>query len=610
MSARYLETNLKRLLTDEHAAERLRDAYRDDFPEIRIAKGGLPIPVVDRKCLHSPYDPVTEAARWVESLAMKPDENVYYVVGGLGFGYHLTELLKLIPAERITVIEKDLSLLASALANCPPEIFPAGFRLILGKTPTQAFNLIKARLTENEPGIKYIEHPASSRAFPEYYGILSGIFRVQESSRRGGYKILLVSPLYGGSLPVAKYVQRAFIALGHRCEILDNSVFYPGMEHLEGLTSNRQHQGQLRGLLTALLAESITARAVEMRADLVLGLAQAPFSVEVLKELKNVGIRTAFWFIEDGQLFRYWEQFAPHFDRYFVIQKGEFASKLKSVGCQNPYYLPLGADPQIHYPLDLTPEEQEFFGSELSHVGAGYHNRRQFFAGLLDLNFKLWGSDWENPGALGQVLQRNGQRVSTEESVKIFNASRININLHSSTYHEGIDPFGDYLNPRIYEIASCGAFQLVDPREYLFESFEKETEVVTFSSLKDLREKAEYYLSKPLERLEIAATARDRVLAEHTYSHRMLELLGAIAGENPDWAPRSGGLPTAEEIMAQSGAESELGRLMSRFVGRGALTLEDVACEIEKSEGEMNRTEAMILLLNEFRRWGQEKGVL
>jgi hypothetical protein len=49
---------------------------------------------------------------------------------------------------------------------------------------------------------------------------------------------------------------------------------------------------------------------------------------------------------------------------------------------------------------------------------------------------------------------------------------------------------------------------------------------------------------------------------------------------------------------------------MQRFEGSGPMTLEDISTEIEKAEGELTRTEAMILLLNEFRRWGLEKGVL
>jgi spore maturation protein CgeB len=439
---------------------------------------------------------------------------------------------------------------------------------------------------------------------------LEGIFRSQETTRRGGYKILLISPLYGGSLPITNYVQRALNALGHRCEVLDNTPFFPGFQHLKTLTSNRGHEARLEAGLNALLAESVTAKALEVRADMVLWMAQSPAIPEVIHELQNGGIRTAFWFVEDYLTLNYWQALAPHLDNFFIIQRDEFVEKLQEIGCENPYYLPVAADPEVHRPLELTPREREVYGSDLSHVGAGYHNRREFFNGLLDFDFKIWGNEWEHSGPLMRVVQRGGARVPTEEIVKIFNAAKININLHSSTYHSGVNPFGDFLNPRTYEIASCGAFQLVDERAYLPENFVPDEEVATFKSRQEFRDKAKYYLDHEDERLEIAAAGRARVLAEHTYQHRMLELMGVLCGRYPDWKPKGGDLPTAEELIQQAGEDSELARVMQRFVGRGPLTLDGVAGEIEREKGELTRTEAMILLLNEFRQWGIEKGVV
>ena len=118
MTAQYLEANLKRIaLRDKELAELLGNNYRPDYPEIRASKDGSPIPVVDRKSLHSTYDPVAEAQKWLESLTIKADRQDLYVLGGVGFAYHLQELLKVVPAERLVVIEKDAALFAAALAH-------------------------------------------------------------------------------------------------------------------------------------------------------------------------------------------------------------------------------------------------------------------------------------------------------------------------------------------------------------------------------------------------------------------------------------------------------------------------------------------------------------
>ena len=611
MLGKYLEINLKRLCAwDESLARILRESFNPNYPALRFTKDEQPIPVVLNKSLHSTYDPQSEALRWVQSLKLSGLQDSLLVVGGLGFGYHLTELAEAVSADRLLVVEPDAGLAAAALACRPPAAFPDGLQLIVEKSPVLAYQRIQEVARSNHLNIEFIGHPASLSVSSEYLNTLAGIMRSQQVARRGGYKILLVSPLYGGSLPVTDYVQRALKSLGHRCEVLDNTIFYPGLKHLQDISSNRAHRAQLQGLLTTLLAESVTARAMEMRADLVLGVAQAPFTPEVLQELRQAGILTAFWFIEDGELFPYWKAFAPHFDHYFAIQKGEFIEQLKAAGCRRPHYLPLAADPEIHRPLELTSEEMEKFGSDLSHVGAGYYNRRQLFPALLDYSFKLWGNDWEDSGALLNVLQRDGARLSTEETVKVFNASRININLHSSTYHEAVNAQGDFVNPRTFEVAACGAFQLVDERRLLAENFLVGEEVATFSDAPQLREKIDHYLASPHERIQMAEAARCRVLREHTYRHRMLELMGAISGSHPEWTPHAGGLPSAEEIIRESGAESELGKVMTRFMGRGPLTLEDVSQEIERGGGNLSETEAAILLLNEFRRWGLEKGAL
>lgn len=611
MPTNRFESNLKRL--EQKNPELVGILRGSETPlglEIRFSRSGLPVPILNQRSVHSVYDPRQEAGKWAESLRLVRDNRKRYVLGGFGFGYHVAEILKRIHPEQLIVVEPNLLLFRAALEHCPEEFFPAHLRILTGGNALDVYQALWAEIRQAGLSCEYIEHPASCRLLPEFHSTLAGIIRLQSHTATGGFKILIVSPLYGGSLPIAQYLHRAFLSLGHRSEVLDNSIFYAGLRHLEALTSRKNHQAQLRGLLTALLAESITARALEIGADLVVGLAQAPFTADVLKELKTAQIETAFWFVEDGELFPYWRTFAPLFDHYFVIQKGEFLNQLKSAGCPHPHYLPLAADPFIHQPLQLTEEEIAEFGSDVSHVGAGYHNRRNAFLSLLDFNFKLWGNDWENPGSLAQVLQRRGERISTEDSVRIFNASKININLHSSTYLESVNPFGDFLNPRTFEIASCAAFQLVDERAYLGECFTLEQEIAAFRNLQEMREKIVYYLAHPEERREIALAARRRVLREHTYQRRALEMLGRIAGLRADWTPRAGGLPSAEEIISRTDPESELYQIMKRYIGKGPLTLEDLATDIEKGQGKLLRTEALILLLNEFRRWGLEKGVL
>ncbi|MER3424859.1 MAG: hypothetical protein C4293_18200, partial [Nitrospiraceae bacterium] len=116
--------------------------------------------------------------------------------------------------------------------------------------------------------------------------------------------------------------------------------------------------------------------------------------------------------------------------------------------------------------------------------------------------------------------------------VKVFNATRINLNLHSFT-GDGLDPQGDFVNPRTFELAACAAFQFVDQRSLLPEVFASE-EIAAFRHQDDLPAHIRAWLHEPEARTAMAQAARRRALNEHTYVHRMRSLLAGIGVAQPD----------------------------------------------------------------------------
>ncbi|MBI3328523.1 MAG: glycosyltransferase [Nitrospinae bacterium] len=544
--------------------------------------------------LHSLYDPHAEARQWA---GMLPDTARPCVVLGFGNGYHLEGL----QARPVLVVEPDLGLLRRALDVRDLTAVLSQVELLCPATAQQAVDQLAQHLTTQD--FTLLVHQPSLRLHPALFKELTDRLEARKRLMEFRLKILVVYPIYGGSLPIAQYCSRALQTLGHEVDIFDSSRWYDMYQFMQGVTDQDTHVRQLQGMVVNVLAEAIVARALQWEPDLLFALAQAPLAESALGRLRKFDVPTAFWFVEDFRTMDYWQRLGPLYDHVFCIQQGEFLRQLKERGCSSVHYLPLACDPAVHKLLSLAAEERQEYASDVSFVGAGYYNRRNFFEGLLDFNLKIWGSDWEGCIPLKSVLQRGGARLSTEESVKIFNASPINMNLHSSSYHEGVNPHGDYVNPRTFELAACGAFQLVDHRALLPDLFRVGEEVVCFSTLHEARQLIPYYLSHRAERETIAAQARARALKDHTYEQRMRDMLEIVFQRHHSrLVERRSAENTAQHLLTKAGDDEELQQLLGKFQPQARVSLDTLAGQVRTGQGALSDAELTFLFLQEFKK--------
>lgn len=332
-------------------------------------------------------------------------------------------------------------------------------------------------------------------------------------------RVLVAGPIYGGTLETARSTARACEALGADTRLIDYGTFGAGWDAISRLPVSAAHQTRLKADYARVLGEMVIASASEWRPDLVIALAQAPLNASVCARLRNAGITVAFWFVENFRVLPYWKQVAKDYDVFFAMQDEPFLSMLRDAGAPKAVYLPTACDPDRHVPVVLTPEERRRFGADVSFAGAPYLNRQRMLLGLIDLNPKIWGDGWAGT-ELARLAGGGGARFNLDEMIRIFSATKINLNIHSANHVEGLDPDPDYVNPRTFELAACGAFQLVDLRQPLPDLF-AEDELATFSSASELRSLIAHYLARPDERAAIAARARARVVAEHSFVHRV-----------------------------------------------------------------------------------------
>ncbi len=550
--------------------------------------------------IHSAYDPRKEAKAWAEAQLREWQAGELAVVLGVGLLYHVEALVALKPAgSRMAAVIPDVSILKDALRARPMGAWLNAVEWIWGTAQEMAEQLLF-----RSEALRVFTYAPAARLHAEVHRQLEECLRRSAAKRQGGQlHVAVVGPIYGGSLPIAKYVVTALETLGHRVSWVDHSLHRASYDAF-GAYRDVRHQQAMQGRFAEVLSLSTITHLSEDPPDLVLAIAQAPLTLAVLEHLRKKKFLTAMWFVENYRHLTYWQQLAAGYDYWFVIQQVECQEAFKRAGARDVGYLPMAADPAVHRPLALTDAERAEYGADLSFVGAGYPNRRALLPRWLskDWSFKLWGNEWEGAADLAPVLQRRGARIDTEACMKVFNASAINLNLHSCG-GDALDPQADFVNPRTFELAACGAFQLTDERALLPDLFTDE-EIVRFRRTEDVPALIRMWLDDPSGRRTIAEAARKRVLRQHTYGHRMKELLAAIGLRQPD---RIGAIlrgdRNAGSLAARAESAPEFSAMLRQFPPGQRVELKDVAAGIRANGAgrALEREELLILLLDSYR---------
>ncbi len=96
----------------------------------------------------------------------------------------------------------------------------------------------------------------------------------------------------------------------------------------------------------------------------------------------------------------------------------------------------------------------------------------------------------------------------------VFAASKINLNMTTPNIENGI-PL------RVFDVLSAGGFLMTDYRPGLEKLFDIGKDLVVYDGIKDLTNKAQYYLKHDKERELVSARGFDKLQKLHTYKHRI-----------------------------------------------------------------------------------------
>lgn len=205
---------------------------------------------------------------------------------------------------------------------------------------------------------------------------------------------------------------------------------------------------------------------------------------------------------------------AALYDHYFCSHRYGYDPQRDKI-----IYLPVyGMDFSLY--RNLYPNSPRKYSREIVLIAGHNRRRQQFVDQLLDLPLEIYGK-WSRHNRFNLALRRRVRAKGAwgEVLLEIYNSSKIVLNI------SGWDPARfTGLNLRVFDVPATGAFLLTDYSPELEEYYTVGEEIVCFTTIEELREKAFYFLRHENEREAIARRGYAKALTLPTITDRMRSL--------------------------------------------------------------------------------------
>jgi glycosyltransferase involved in cell wall biosynthesis len=215
-----------------------------------------------------------------------------------------------------------------------------------------------------------------------------------------------------------------------------------------------------------------------------------------------------------------------------LTPKSFHVPRLLALGRPDVVYLPYGADPRVHRPVEVRPGDRERYGATIGFVGTWRDYREREVEPIARHGLVIYGGGWV--GKCRSPLLRpavHGPVFGLEMS-RAFASSSLALNL--LTRDAGVS---DLHTSRSFEAPACGRPTLM-PRTNEHTGFFADDEVVYYTDVTSLDATI---MSALADRDALDGTGRrgaERVCQQHLYRHRMaalLDYLGLGRAPGPAW---------------------------------------------------------------------------
>lgn len=202
---------------------------------------------------------------------------------------------------------------------------------------------------------------------------------------------------------------------------------------------------------------------------------------------------------------------ADHCDRLYFTDTRFFQDAEQAGFTTSSRYLPLAVNPELFVPGQGRRD------SELLFVASRTEFREAVVRGLNE-PARVIGTDWS---ALGREAfhQVSNRKIGRRALIRLYQHHQAVLNVRNEANVE------HGLNQRSFEPLACGAVVLNDDLADLPLCFEPGREILVYHDADELNALVARLRREPKFAMKIAEAGRQRVLAEHTYAHRVILML-------------------------------------------------------------------------------------
>jgi spore maturation protein CgeB len=267
------------------------------------------------------------------------------------------------------------------------------------------------------------------------------------------------------------------------------------------------------------------ARAIAGTAPvLVLVLEGAQVDADMVASLRQGGGPSwVNWFCDAHRSAEDIRPIAAAYDAVFVADHAAVRA-LDAIGQPPVHYLPAGCDPSIHRPM----RARDRFRANVVFAGTATPHRERRLSELVEFGLAVWGPGWRRTKLRDYC---RGELLSHEDYIRAYAGASVGINVACTDEHQR--PRDPGASRRLFELAAIGVPQVVEDNADVHQHFREGSEILVARTPEELRALTSEAMHDRAWAEQVAAGARQRALAEHTYMHRLAVLLQMSVGRVP-----------------------------------------------------------------------------